>query len=149
MTVTSLCHAHWALSHFVCSRLTYNAAAICHESSCLVCMTVPGVFGHKHKEHAEPIDGIIIDISMSLFPQQCMQVAGQVRDLVAPLETVVMPTNRFTRRTGSARGTSLHMPGVIKALASDWSYKKLFAVRGAGGRREYRVVLLLDCSLSM
>ena len=78
-----------------------------------------------------------------------VQVQSQVQDLVSVLETAVLPVNRHTRRTGDLRGSSLYMPGVIRAAATNWEYKKIWAQKNKGGRRDHHVALLVDVSLSM
>lgn len=75
--------------------------------------------------------------------------SSAAQDLVAALEEAVLPANRYTRRQATARGTQLYLPGLIKALISDFQYKKIFAVKSAGGQRNYSVAILVDRSLSM
>lgn len=77
------------------------------------------------------------------------KVARNVSDLAEVLETVVMPFNKFTRKKADLKGASLHLPGLIKAVATDFSYKKIFAVKKAGGRRQYAVAIVVDVSMSM
>jgi hypothetical protein len=50
---------------------------------------------------------------------------SQVRSLVRCLEEVVLPSNKFTRGKGDVRGSALHMPGLIKAVATDFAHKKV------------------------
>ncbi|CAF3213457.1 unnamed protein product [Rotaria socialis] len=57
--------------------------------------------------------------------------------------------NRFTRRREALRGSSLYMPGVIKALATDWNHKKIFGAKLAGGKRDHTICLIVDVSTSM
>lgn len=56
------------------------------------------------------------------------QVAGATRELASVLEHSVLPFNRYTRRSGGLRGQSLYLPGLMRALQTDWAYKKIFAV---------------------
>jgi hypothetical protein len=70
-------------------------------------------------------------------------------DMVSVFEEAVMPVNKYTRRKADMRGSQLYLPGLIKAVITDFNYKKFFSTRTAGGRREYSVVLAVDVSLSM
>jgi hypothetical protein len=76
-------------------------------------------------------------------------VAGQVQHLVEVLESEVLPHNKHTRRRAEESGPSLHLPGLIKAASSNYTNKKIFARKTAGGTRKYQVGLLLDVSQSM
>ena len=73
----------------------------------------------------------------------------QIEDLLTVFENVVFPNNRFTRKRGDYRGSSLHLPGLIKAVSTDFNYKKIFSSKTAGGRKQYTVSLVVDVSLSM
>ena len=73
----------------------------------------------------------------------------QIEDLAVVFEQVVFPNNRFTRKRGAYHGSSLHLPGLIKAVSTDFNYKKIFSSKTAGGRRQYNVTILVDVSLSM
>lgn len=61
----------------------------------------------------------------------------------------VLPTNLFTRRRADLRGSQLHLPGLIKAIATQYNYKRYFATRTAGAKRNYNICLLIDISMSM
>ena len=76
-------------------------------------------------------------------------VAGQVQRLVEVLEGEVLPHNKHTRRRAEESGPTLHLPGLIKAASSNYTNKKIFARKTAGGTRKYQVGLLLDVSQSM
>ena len=76
-------------------------------------------------------------------------VDRQTQDLVAVFEECVFPNNRYTRKRGDYHGSSLHLPGLIKAVSTDFNYKKYFSSKTAGGRKEYSVCLAIDTSLSM
>eukprot|EP00735_Rhodelphis_limneticus_P003155 TRINITY_DN1444_c0_g1::TRINITY_DN1444_c0_g1_i2::g.27153::m.27153 TRINITY_DN1444_c0_g1::TRINITY_DN1444_c0_g1_i2::g.27153 ORF type:complete len:882 (+),score=100.96,sp/Q6B9X6/VWKA_DICDI/34.33/1e-12,VWA_2/PF13519.1/1.5e+04,VWA_2/PF13519.1/1.5e-06,VWA_2/PF13519.1/1.7e+03,VWA_2/PF13519.1/1.7e-08,VWA_2/PF13519.1/1.1e-21,VWA/PF00092.23/1.1e-05,VWA/PF00092.23/0.14,VWA/PF00092.23/2.8e-16,VWA_3/PF13768.1/0.029,VWA_3/PF13768.1/0.11,VWA_3/PF13768.1/0.0011,vWA-TerF-like/PF10138.4/4.4,vWA-TerF-like/PF10138.4/ len=76
-------------------------------------------------------------------------LASQVNDLVQVLEDTVFPCNKFTRRKADFSGSSLYLPGLIKAVITDFNYKKYFSTKSAGGRRAYAVAIALDVSLSM
>lgn len=62
---------------------------------------------------------------------------------------VVFPFNKYTRRRADLRGSQLYLPGLIKAVMSNFSYKRVFSTKSAGGRREYCVTLIMDVSPSM
>jgi hypothetical protein len=64
------------------------------------------------------------------------------------LEDYVFPFNRFTRRKPDLKGT-LHLPGLIKAVITDFNHKKIFATKSAGGKRSYNLVIAIDVSASM
>jgi hypothetical protein len=76
-------------------------------------------------------------------------LVGQVQRLVEVLESEVLPCNKHTRRRAEESGPSLHLPGLIKAANSNYTNKKIFARKTAGGTRKYQVALLLDVSQSM
>jgi uncharacterized protein YegL len=69
--------------------------------------------------------------------------------MVAVFEDDVLPINKYTRRRADLKGSQLHLPGLIKAVISDFNYKKFFSTRTSGGKRAYSVVFALDISLSM
>ncbi|CAM9429981.1 unnamed protein product, partial [Ectocarpus sp. 6 AP-2014] len=71
------------------------------------------------------------------------------RSTVSVLEDHVLPHNKFTRRQAAFKGSQLHLPALIKAVATDFNYQKFFSARTAGGQREYGIVLALDISQSM
>ena len=48
-------------------------------------------------------------------------MSGLVHDLVPVLETSVLPTNRFTRAKGDVKGSGLHMPGIMRAVVTQWT----------------------------
>eukprot|EP00759_Apiculatamorpha_spiralis_P025908 PhF_6_TR29163/c1_g1_i1/m.42631 len=62
---------------------------------------------------------------------------------------VVFPINKFTRKCADVAGPTLHLPGLIKAVASNFNYKKFMARKKGGGKREYCVGIVLDVSSSM
>ncbi|CAF4982453.1 unnamed protein product [Rotaria sp. Silwood1] len=65
------------------------------------------------------------------------------------ISDIIFPFNKFTRRRAALRGSSLYLPGVIKALTSEWSYKKIFSAKLVGGKRDHAVCFVLDRSTSM
>jgi len=73
----------------------------------------------------------------------------QIEDLAVVFEELVFPNNRFTRTRGAYHGSSLHLPGLIKAVSTDFNYKKIFSSKTAGGRKQYTITILVDVSLSM
>ncbi|CAF3878211.1 unnamed protein product [Rotaria sp. Silwood1] len=72
-----------------------------------------------------------------------------IDDLTVAFGDVVFPYNKFTRRRAALRGSSLYLPGLIKAMTTEWSYKKIFSAKLAGGKREHAVCLAIDVSTSM
>ncbi|CAF2180053.1 unnamed protein product [Rotaria magnacalcarata] len=62
---------------------------------------------------------------------------------------VVFPFNKFTRRRAALRGSSLYLSDLIKAMTSEWSYKKIFSLKLAGGKRDHALCLVLDITVSM
>ncbi|CAF2142093.1 unnamed protein product [Rotaria magnacalcarata] len=77
------------------------------------------------------------------------EFSGLVDDLSAVLGDVVFPFNKFTRRRAALRDSSLYLPGVIKAMTTEWTYKKIFSAKLAGGKRDHAICLVLDVSTSM
>ncbi|CAF3456667.1 unnamed protein product [Rotaria socialis] len=77
------------------------------------------------------------------------EFSGLVDDLSAVLGDIVFPFNKFTRRRAALRGSSLYLPGVIKAMTTEWTYKKIFSAKLAGGKRDHAICLVLDVSTSM
>jgi len=74
---------------------------------------------------------------------------GQVEQMVQVLEAAVLPHNKHTRRRAEESGPSLYLPALIKAASSNYTNRKIFASKTAGGKRTYQVALLLDVSQSM
>lgn len=72
-----------------------------------------------------------------------------IEDMQTVMEDAIFPINKFSRRRADYRGPSLYLPGLIKAVITDFNYKKFFAAKKAGGKRNYSVVIALDVSLSM
>ncbi len=73
----------------------------------------------------------------------------QVERMGEALQTAVLPPNKRSRTRSALRGASLHMGGLIKAVATDFTHKAIFAQRRTGSKREYGVAVVLDTSLSM
>lgn len=72
-----------------------------------------------------------------------------IDDLSSVLGDLVFPLNKFTRRRAALRGSSLYLPGLIKAMTTEWNYKKIFSAKLAGGKRDHALCLVLDVSTSM
>eukprot|EP01127_Copromyxa_protea_P008978 TRINITY_DN2080_c0_g1_i4.p1 TRINITY_DN2080_c0_g1~~TRINITY_DN2080_c0_g1_i4.p1 ORF type:complete len:7466 (-),score=1064.85 TRINITY_DN2080_c0_g1_i4:44-22441(-) len=77
------------------------------------------------------------------------KVYGVIQRLVLVFEESMFKMNKYTRRKAHFRGSSLYLPGLIKAVITDFNYKKFFSVKASGGKRMYSVSLVLDVSLSM
>ena len=75
---------------------------------------------------------------------------SSIDGLVRVLEESVLPFNKYTRKKGDVRGSNLYIPGLIKAIATDFTdCKKIFANMKAGGKRQYGVAVAVDTSMSM
>ena len=72
-----------------------------------------------------------------------------IDDMTSTFEDVVFPVSMYTRRKAHLHGSSLHLGGLIKAVITDFNYKKFFSAKLAGGKRAYCVSIALDVSLSM
>jgi len=77
------------------------------------------------------------------------KVYGVIEKLITVFEESIFPINKYTRRKAHFKGSSLYLPGLIKAVITDFNYRKFFSVKAAGGKRTYSVSLVLDISLSM
>ncbi|CAF1361600.1 unnamed protein product [Adineta steineri] len=77
------------------------------------------------------------------------RLSNIIDDLMSAFSDVVFPYNKYTRRRAALRGSSLYLPGLIKAMTSEWSYKKIFSAKLAGGKRDHALCLVLDISVSM
>ncbi|KAA0145569.1 hypothetical protein FNF31_08020 [Cafeteria roenbergensis] len=75
-------------------------------------------------------------------------VAKCAEELCAVFEECVMPHNRFTRRKADLKG-ALWPPGLMKGIATEWRYRKIYSTKTSGGKRDYSICLALDTSLSM
>ncbi|KAK3259693.1 hypothetical protein CYMTET_31322 [Cymbomonas tetramitiformis] len=85
----------------------------------------------------------------ALWSRAEAKLVEDVDQMQQALEEAVLPYNRFTRKSAAAAGSSLHLPGLIRAISTNFAYKKIFAQKSTGGRRDYAVCLLLDVSPSM
>jgi len=77
------------------------------------------------------------------------QLSQDIEEYVNVLEEHALPLNKYTRKRGALKGSSLHLPGLVKAVISNFTYKKFFAQKTAGGKRNYSVCFALDLSVSM
>ncbi len=73
----------------------------------------------------------------------------EISDNEEVLEDIILPNNKFTRRKADSKGSSLYLPGLIKAIASDFTYTKIFSNKNTGGCRNYNIVFIVDLSYSM
>ena len=77
------------------------------------------------------------------------KLQGPLMELLQALQDHVFPHNKFTRRRGATKGSSLYLPGLIRAVISGWQYRKFLSAINAGGKRQYNVALCIDTSFSM
>lgn len=77
------------------------------------------------------------------------KLTAQIEEYVAVMEDTLFTNNKFTRRRADFRGGSLYLPGLIKAVITDFNYKKIFSSKKTGGKRDYGIVIALDISMSM
>jgi uncharacterized protein YegL len=87
--------------------------------------------------------------ALQAWHEAAMKLRGNITDMAGVLEEHVFPNNKYTRRRADFKGSQLHLQGLIKAVVTDFNYKKFFSSKTAGGRRSYGVALVLDTSLSM
>ncbi|CAF1312641.1 unnamed protein product, partial [Rotaria sordida] len=98
--------------------------------------------------HTLKVSTIMQDIEKNWISEE-YRLSGVVEDVSTVLGDLVLPFNKFTRRRAALRGSSLYLPGLIKAMTSEWTYKKIFSSKLAGGKRDHAVCLVLDVSTSM
>jgi hypothetical protein len=60
----------------------------------------------------------------SVWFESEIQLSKQIEDYADVLQSLVLPCNKFTRRKADLRGSSLHLPGLIKAVISDFNCMK-------------------------
>ena len=58
----------------------------------------------------------------------------------------LLPCNTFTRYEAAASGVELYIPGLIKAITTNFTYNKVFATKSAGGARAYGCVIAIDAA---
>lgn len=90
-----------------------------------------------------------VQAAQAEWERALQKLAPQVERMGEVLQTAVLPPNKRSRTRAALRGPSLHMGGLIKAVATDFDYKKIFAQRCRGSKRKYGVAIVLDTSLSM
>ncbi|CAF4364696.1 unnamed protein product, partial [Rotaria sp. Silwood2] len=98
--------------------------------------------------HTLKVSAMMQDIEKNWISAE-YRLSGAVEDVSTVLGDLVLPFNKFTRRRAALRGSSLYLPGLIKAMTSEWTYKKIFSSKLAGGKRDHAVCLVLDVSTSM
>lgn len=76
-------------------------------------------------------------------------LAPDVQRMAEVLEGFVLPPNRCTRKRAAPRGSQLYMPGLMRAVATDFNDKNIFAAKRGGPRRHYSVCVAVDSSASM
>ena len=84
-----------------------------------------------------------------IWAEASTKLRSNIADLVSAFEDCVFPFNRYTRRKADFKGSQLHLQGLIKAVITDFNYKKFYSTRTAGGKREYVTCILVDISQSM
>ena len=84
-----------------------------------------------------------------MWESAALLLAADTTALAASFEDDVFQFNRFTRRKAALKGSTLYLPGLIKAIITDFNFKKIFGSRTAGGRRQFSVTILVDTSVSM
>jgi len=87
--------------------------------------------------------------AVKIWEKSCLLLASDIAALATVFEDDVFQFNRFTRRRAALKGSTLYLPGLIKAIITDFNFKKIFGSRTAGGRRQYSVTILVDISASM
>eukprot|EP00936_MAST-01D_sp_MAST-1D-sp1_P000071 g71.t1 len=112
-----------------------------------------GVF-EQLQHYASQVQNPIYQFDLNNAQRAWATVAQYLRQkyvdkLVEVFEDLVLPINKHTRRKADAHGSQLHLPGLIKAVITDFSYKKIFSTRTGGGKRIYSVSIALDVSMSM
>eukprot|EP01059_Diplonema_ambulator_P013184 TRINITY_DN23706_c0_g1_i6.p1 TRINITY_DN23706_c0_g1~~TRINITY_DN23706_c0_g1_i6.p1 ORF type:complete len:3232 (+),score=913.77 TRINITY_DN23706_c0_g1_i6:398-9697(+) len=98
----------------------------------------------RRRAFYEKISSIEVD---NTWKELTAGLASCVKDTVLGLEKLLTP-NVFTRAQASTNGSTLYIPGLIKAITTNFTYNKVFASKTAGGKRSYSVVLAFDTSLS-
>ncbi|CAF4918941.1 unnamed protein product [Rotaria sp. Silwood1] len=98
--------------------------------------------------HSLKVSSVMQDVEKTWISEE-YRLSGVVEDVSTVLGDLILPFNKFTRRRAALRGSSLYLPGLIKAMTSEWTYKKIFSSKLAGGKRDHAVCLVLDVSTSM
>ncbi|UJR19420.1 hypothetical protein I4U23_022550 [Adineta vaga] len=71
-----------------------------------------------------------------------------ITELSNVIEEYVMPCNTYSRRRADFSGP-LYLPGLVKAVATDYTYKRIGSSKTAGGKRQYSIIFAIDTSMSM
>ena len=58
----------------------------------------------------------------------------------------LLPCNTFTRYEAAAVGVELYIPGLIRAITTNFTYNKVFASKTAGGARAYACAVAVDAA---
>eukprot|EP00339_Tiarina_fusa_P025306 CAMPEP_0117006110 /NCGR_PEP_ID=MMETSP0472-20121206/6461_1 /TAXON_ID=693140 ORGANISM="Tiarina fusus, Strain LIS" /NCGR_SAMPLE_ID=MMETSP0472 /ASSEMBLY_ACC=CAM_ASM_000603 /LENGTH=1480 /DNA_ID=CAMNT_0004707493 /DNA_START=3884 /DNA_END=8326 /DNA_ORIENTATION=+ len=107
----------------------------------------------KLHEHRISMDSLILphnaDDIEAKSSAALKRIFSQVNELVGLFDTYTFPPNIPTRRKCSTKGSSLYLPGLIKAVISNYNYKKFYSVKQRGGRRDYAICIAVDISLSV
>ena len=82
------------------------------------------------------------------FDERIAVVRREVEGMRSTLEDYIMPINKYTRPRAAVRGSQLFLPGVIKAVASNFNYKRIYQHMAAGGKRLHSTVIVVDVSQS-
>ena len=77
------------------------------------------------------------------------KLSKQIDSYQEVFEENIFSNNKFTRKRGDTKGSALYLPGLIKAVVSDFTYTKIFSSKTAGGCKSYNIVIGLDISYSM
>jgi len=77
------------------------------------------------------------------------KLRSTINELVSAFEDFVFPFNIHTRRKPDFKGSQFHLQGLMKAEITDFTYKKIYSTKSAGGMRDYSVCILVDVSQSM
>ena len=101
------------------------------------------------KLESQGLDESILSRLDKLWNECESKLGQQVDDYVDAVQSSLLPCNKFTRRRADLKGSNLHLPGLIKAVISDFNYRKIFSTKTAGGKRDYALMFALDISNSM
>jgi hypothetical protein len=102
-----------------------------------------------YRSYLNRIQPEIIQNAMNWWNNEEHYRLAIIDELTLLLGDIVFPCNYFTRRRAALRGSSLYIPGLIKAMISEWTYKKIFSAKQAGPKRDHAICFVLDVSTSM
>eukprot|EP00397_Hematodinium_sp_SG-2012_P000165 GEMP01000165.1.p1 GENE.GEMP01000165.1~~GEMP01000165.1.p1 ORF type:complete len:2228 (+),score=410.75 GEMP01000165.1:779-7462(+) len=127
-------------------RISHSSQILPFSASASECAITPCVVALTESSTEPPADGICAaQEEWARFVSACGPL---LEDFSDALETV-SPINQHTRRRRDVRGSQLDPQGLMKAMATEWSYKKFFSSKTGGGRRKYAFALVVDVSQSM